>query len=62
MADDQTYPPYVPGTNYKGGELVTHNGLIYEVKPFPVSGFAGISPQHYEPGKGIQWRDVWIQR
>jgi len=53
------HDPYVPGHAYKGGEIVTHNGVDYQCKPFPAAGWCGQAPASYEPGKGSHWTDAW---
>lgn len=56
------YPAYQPGTAYKGGEIVSNNGKLYQCKPFPYAGWCGQAPAAYEPGKGWAWTDAWIAK
>lgn len=55
-------PAYRPGTEYQAGDRVTNGGKIYECKPWPYTGWCGLSLAHYEPGKGTNWTDAWIAR
>lgn len=53
------YPPWKEGTHYYGGSRVSNNGVDYECKPFPYSGWCGQSASHYKPGEGSHWQDAW---
>ncbi|WP_322881622.1 lytic polysaccharide monooxygenase [Pandoraea sputorum] len=56
------YPAYQAGFAYKGGEIVSHNGKLYQCKPYPYSGWCGQAREAYEPGKGWAWSDAWIAK
>ena len=60
-AGSQT-PAYKAGTAYKGGDVVSNNGKLYECKPAPYSGWCGQSKAYYEPGKGSAWQSAWIEK
>lgn len=47
------------GATYSGGEVVTQDGTDYQCKPFPFSGWCGLSA--YQPGVGFAWSDAWQQ-
>ncbi|WLD67568.1 MULTISPECIES: lytic polysaccharide monooxygenase [Pseudomonas] len=52
------YPAYVPGTNYKAGDKVSHNGSNYECKPWPATGWCSLPA--YEPGHANgNWVNAW---
>ncbi len=54
-------PVYPEGIgNYKAGDRVQNNDGIYEVKPWPFTGWANASGSAYEPGVGFAWEDAWI--
>ena len=53
------YPPWREGTTYYGGSRVSSDGIDYECKPFPFSGWCGQSASHYQPGQGSHWQDAW---
>jgi hypothetical protein len=44
--------------NYVAGERVQNRGSLYECKPYPFSGWCGLSSA-YEPGVGWAWQDAW---
>ncbi|AXK61780.1 MULTISPECIES: lytic polysaccharide monooxygenase [Burkholderia] len=56
------YPAYQAGHAYKGGEIVTNNGKLYQCKSFPASGWCGQAQAAYEPGKGWAWTDAWTTK
>jgi chitinase len=45
--------------SYQPGQLVVSNGQIYQVKPWPYSGWANQGGA-YAPGTGWAWQDAWI--
>ena len=45
-------------TAYSGGDLVSHNGGVYQCKPWPYSGWCGVN-EAYEPGRGAAWSNAW---
>lgn len=57
---DQTYPDWVYGNTYAKGDVVQHNGKLFECI---VAGWCSQtghwSQLHYEPGKGISWTQAW---
>lgn len=54
-------PAYPDGIgSYQAGDHVSHNGGIYEVKPWPYTGWANTLHPAYEPGVGWAWQDAWI--
>ena len=53
------YPAYVAGNSYQAGDRVSNSGANYECKPWPYSGWCGLSPAHYAPGTGSAWSDAW---
>ncbi|GAB1847304.1 hypothetical protein MyNCGM683_21510 [Achromobacter xylosoxidans] len=57
--DDNTYPLYKEGTQYKSGDIVTNGGKLFRCKPFPFGGWCSQSGWAYEPGKGTVWNDAW---
>lgn len=52
--------PYVAGTRYAAGALVTAGGKGYECKPWPYSGWCSLGGA-YAPGAGFAWRDAWSE-
>jgi chitin-binding protein len=48
---------YGPGTLVRGTD-----GLLYECRPFPNSGWCNQAPLYYAPGTGSNWGDAWIRR
>ena len=44
--------------SYNPGDVVQNNGTNYQCKPYPFSGWCGISGA-YEPGVGFAWQDAW---
>lgn len=55
------YPAYAPGTDYKAGDKVSHNGSDYECKPWPYTGWC--KEAAYEPGHANgNWVNAWIKR
>jgi N-acetylglucosamine-binding protein A len=45
---------------YKAGtKVLGSDGQLYQCKPYPYSGWCGISSHHYVPGTGSNWRDAW---
>ena len=51
---------------YKAGTVVLQpkNGMLYQCRPFPYSGFCvqwSPSTPHFEPGVGSNWKDAWIE-
>ena len=57
--DGGGHPPYEPGKDYVGEEIVSHVGRLFQCKPKPEGGWCGQAPAYYEPGVGIAWRDAW---
>lgn len=57
--NDDSYPKYKPGTQYKASDIVLNDGSLYQCKPFPYSGWCSLAPAAYEPGKGRSWNDAW---
>lgn len=54
------YPAYVPGTDYKAGDKVSHNGSDYECKPWPYTGWC--KEAAYEPGHANgNWVNAWLK-
>lgn len=53
-------PGWVYGTQYKTGDVVSHNGKLFECT---VAGWCSQTGQwsqlHYEPGVGISWTQAW---
>jgi len=45
--------------SYQPGQKVVSNGQIYQVKPWPYSGWANLGGP-YAPGTGWAWQDAWI--
>jgi hypothetical protein len=56
----RTYPTgigsYGPGTNVHGT-----NGLLYQCRPFPYSGWCNQAPPYHAPGTGWNWQDAWVR-
>ena len=53
---------YQQGKTYTAGQIVTgSDGKQYQCKPFPASGWCGMSASHYAPGTGSHWQDAWTQ-
>lgn len=51
-------PPYQPGTAYKAGDKVSHNGGNYECLGWPYTPWCSLPA--YEPGKaGDVWKNAW---
>ncbi|ERK17241.1 Chitinase [Pantoea sp. AS-PWVM4] len=54
------YPAWVYGTRYTKGDVVKHDGKLFECT---VAGWCSQTGQwsqmHYEPGKGISWTQAW---
>ncbi len=54
----QDYP--VGLGSYAAGDQVQNNGSVYEVRPWPYSGWANVdAAAYYEPGVGSNWEDAW---
>jgi chitin-binding protein len=60
-ASHPTYPEgigrYGPGSVVRGSD-----GLLYECRPFPFSGWCNQAPDFYAPGSGSDWSDAWPRR
>ena len=54
-----TAPTFVVKT-YAAGDQVQKNGVLYQCKPYPYTGWCGIGGP-YEPGVGSNWSDAWVQ-
>jgi hypothetical protein len=58
---------YTFGTNYKGGDRVTHEGRVFECKPAAhdasaYNSWCGTQSEFsYEPGKGVFWKEAWTE-
>jgi len=52
--------PYVAGTRYAAGALVTAGGKGYACKPWPYTGWCSLGGA-YAPGSGFAWRDAWSE-
>jgi hypothetical protein len=53
-------PVYPAGLgSYVAGDKVSSGGNIYQVKPYPYSGWANTGGA-YAPGTGWAWQDAWI--
>jgi chitin-binding protein len=48
---------YGPGSVVRGAD-----GVRYECRPFPSSGWCNQAPPYYAPGAGSHWSDAWIRR
>ncbi|MET4695147.1 chitinase [Endozoicomonas lisbonensis] len=59
VPSDGRYPAWKEGTIYHGGSRVSCNGVDYECRSFPFSGWCGQSASHYQPGRGSHWQDAW---
>ncbi|WP_041525850.1 hypothetical protein [Pantoea sp. At-9b] len=54
------YPDWVYGTSYARGDVVKHNGKLFECTVASWCSQTGEWSQlHYEPGKGISWTQAW---
>lgn len=54
-----TAPQYIANGGYSAGSRVQNNGVEYECKPYPYSGWCNGSAWAYEPGNGLYWADAW---
>lgn len=54
------YPAWQLGHAYNEGDLVTEQGVNYECKKWPVTGWCGAN-EVYKPGEGLYWQEAWIQ-
>jgi chitinase len=52
-------PPYVAGTAYNFGDLVSNNDKVYSCK---VPGWCSGPAWAYEPGKGTDWQSAWTEQ
>ncbi|QEO57518.1 glycoside hydrolase family 19 protein [Francisella marina] len=53
---------YQQGKSYTAGQIVVGtDGNQYQCKPFPASGWCGMSASHYAPGSGSHWQDAWTE-
>lgn len=59
MPSAQDYPNYVEGTQYKGGDIVTNDNVLYRCKPGVTEGWCSSAAWAYEPGKGSEWDQAW---
>ncbi len=51
---------YMEGKVYTGGERAQNGGRLYQCRPFPNSGWCGLSANGaYAPGTGFAWMDAW---
>ena len=50
---------YMLGKVYTPGERAQSSGRLYQCRPFPNSGWCGISDA-YSPGTGFAWMDAWM--
>lgn len=50
---------YLAGQSYAAGDVVNHNGIAYQCKPWPYNLWCGATPSAYEPGVGSAWKDAW---
>lgn len=48
--------PYVEGGQHEAGKIYSHNGENYKCK---YTSWCSGSPQYYEPGKGLAWKEAW---
>ena len=56
---DFIYPQNIQ--RYKAGtKVLASNGLVYQCKSYPYSGWCTIYSYHYIPGTGSNWQDAWI--
>src|SRR6266496_2985398 len=58
LSDCTNVPQWAVGT-YSGGDRVQNNGVLYECKPFPFSGWCG--QIGYQPGVDPAWSDAWTR-
>ena len=53
--------------SYKAGTVVLQpeDGMTYECKPFPYSGYCiqwTQGARQFEPGVGSNWKDAWVMK
>ncbi|MGF6093713.1 lytic polysaccharide monooxygenase [Pseudomonas sp. 18175] len=53
------HPPYVEGTDYKDGDIVSNNGKNYKCKSWPVTAWCAGAASYFEPGEGTNWTMAW---
>ncbi|NWA10804.1 lytic polysaccharide monooxygenase [Pseudomonas gingeri] len=52
-------PPYVEGTDYKAGDVVSNAGSTYKCKPWPYTAWCKGAAWAYAPGTGVHWQEAW---
>ena len=52
-------PQYVAGTRYKGGDIVSNHGALYQCKAGVTVAWCAGAAWAYEPGKGTAWQQAW---
>jgi hypothetical protein len=52
-------PKYVENNGFAPGSIVQNNGIKYQCKPYPYSGWCNGASWAYEPGVGAYWADAW---
>ncbi len=57
--DEGEYPPYVAGTKYQGGDIVSNEGQLYRCRVGVTEAWCSGAAWAYEPGKGTAWVDAW---
>jgi len=60
LATCETTDPYLAGSSYGPGNQVAYDGIRYECKPWPYSGWCSGAAWAYAPGQGMYWQDAWI--
>jgi len=54
-------PAYFENGGYAPESQVVNQGIQYECKPWPYSGWCNGASWAYEPGVGSNWQDAWIE-
>lgn len=56
-----TAPQYIENGGYNAGSEVQNNGVKYECRPYPYSGWCNGAAWAYAPGTGAYWTNAWIE-
>ncbi len=54
-------PQYIEDGGYIAGSQVQNEGVVYECKPWPFTGWCNGAADAYAPGSGSYWEDAWIR-
>ncbi len=56
---EDSYPQWSSNATWNIGDIVNHNGALFQCKPFPEGAWCNGSADFYEPGAGSSWADAW---